>query len=80
MNLWKNNVFVCIYVLIVLFNKMFWDFDCLLGLFVFFVFFNVLLDNLFKYLIILFEIDNYFFYFSIFLFFKVRLEDCWFDC
>lgn len=56
-----------------------WDSDRLLGSFAFFVSSNVSPDNLPKHLTILSETDNHFSYFSLLSFFKVRLEDCWFD-
>lgn len=70
---------MCIHVLIALPNKMPWDSDRLLGSFAFFVSSNVSPDNLPKHLTILSETDNHFSYFSLLSFFKVRLEDCWFD-
>lgn len=70
---------MCIHVLIALPNKMPWDPDRLLGSLAFFVSSNVSPDNLPKHLTILSETDNHFSYFSLLSFFKVRLEDCWFD-
>lgn len=70
---------MCIHVLNALPNKMPWNSDRLLGSFAFFMSSNVSPDNLPKHLTILSETDNHFSYFSLLSFFKVRLEDCWFD-